>query len=775
MEETVVYDFRANGIREVQQAFQSVEQAMLKAEKAALDSARREALGRLNIANETSKKRIELEKKALGEITNEEKLLVSRHEAHAKAREELTRRSVKKRKDEELDLYRSLAKLEEEHTKKLADEAKKRAQIEADHIRDITQRRRQFASTVSGAAVGSVRSMIGATMQVGAAALTLGGGLSVTAAATRAMSAENASVALANSMFNPNDKEQQAWLAKNGKGGRFDNKQIIGLASRAQALYGIDKDELARGWQDYVAKSSDWKAIATPEGQQTMLELAKYSKATGTDFGQLMGAAGSLRVQNENLKPNEMLEMMRAIIGQGKMGAVEMKDLAAHASVVTSGAGSYGMEHKKAQQALLGLSQIAIQTSGSPAEAATAVARFGSDVQHHAKDMKSNFGIDAIADKKTGALKSPSEILAEIFEKTGGNTAKFGEGKGNVGLGRESVRIANALAPKYREAVDTARAKGEVDETKLAHIGAEAVRNYVQRFENAGYDKKNIDEDLTRVMATTSERFNKVTKDLLEKLEARVIPFLEKLAVVLEKDAPQIEKFMNALAKAANWLAENPWEGIGAVIAGKLTADIAAAAVGQKVQETLTTLIKNSMGAGSAAGSPGALGGVGIGTAGLIAAGATMQISALYADVMEVKQWRDAGKAEGESIAAAMKSGDPDRVAAAKTRLNEANDQASTIRTIASYINTGINTYSDALTFGASRGLRTAGESAVESVTGRKYKDQNLETLKAKELIDAYDIKMTTSKAIREGIQEGASSANPNSPHRREPIGFKRD
>lgn len=60
-----------------------------------------------------------------------------------------------------------------------------------------------------------------------------------------------------------------------------------------------------------------------------------------------------------------------------------------------------------------------------------------------------------------------SEILAQIFEKMQGNFAKFGEGKGNIGLGAESKRIADALMPTYRAAIETAKSKGEKGEKKL--------------------------------------------------------------------------------------------------------------------------------------------------------------------------------------------------------------------------------------------------------------------------------------------------------------------
>lgn len=752
--ETVSYDFQANGVRDVVQAFQTVENVMLRAERVSIDSARREALKRLETSRDGAKKRVELEKKANEDIAAQDKLRLSRHQAHQNARTEIDKRHTQKRKDAEIEMYRELERMAEEH-------ARKKAQIEEKAHRDMVARRKQYAQLIGGAAVGSVGSMASTAASWGAAALTLGGGLSVTNAAQKYMSAESASISLANSMFNPNDKEQQAWLKKSGRA-RFDDKAIMALAAKTQASSGIDKADLAKGWQDYIAKSSDWKAVATQEGQGTLMELAKMAKATGTDFGQLMSAAGSLRVQNEKLAPDEMLQMMRVIIGQGKMGAVEMKDLASHASVVTSGAGSFAMGQTAAQKALLGLSQIAIRTSGTPAEAATAVARFSSDVQHHSKEMNKTFGIDAIADKKTGALHSPSEILAQIFEKTGGNTAKFGEGRGNVGLGRESVRIAQALAPTYQMAVQEAKNKGVKDDKQLAKIGSEAVRKEVQKFERAGYDQKDIDEDLKRVLSGTQERFDKVVRDLTDKLEARVVPFLEKLAAALEKNAPELEHFMDALAKIATYLVENPWKGIGAAVSTKLVTDIGSAAVGKAVGDALSTLIGNSIGANAGAGSL-----RGLGSAGAIAAAVTLQVDALYVTTAEILEWKSAGQRDGKETADRMKSGDAEQRAIAVATLKDAHSKSSSVEVAAAYA-AKFSDYAALINPVTAPGFllgKYGTEAAAEKITGKKASDRALEVLKAKDLIDTYDVQMKVSHAIAQGVRDGVANAKSDPLH----------
>lgn len=779
MEETVGFDFQANGIRDVLQAFQTVEERMLRAEKVSIESARREAHARLEMARDTSRRQVAAARSAREMISKEESAGLERTAAIARARDEIEKRSADKRKRTELDLYREIEQLQESHTRKTEQETRKRVQLEEEAARKISERHRQFAQRVSGVVGSSVGGSLRQIASYGGMALTMGGALSVGTAAHNLMSAESASIALANSMFNPSDKAQQAWLAQRGQK-RFDSKALMSFAGQTEAVTGFDKATLAAGWRDYIGKSSDWQAFATQGGQQRLIDMAKLAKGSGADFGQVMSAAGSLKVQNPNLTDKQMMEMMYAIVGQGKMGAVEMKDLAAHSAVITSTAGSYAGDQRKNQQALLGLSQVAIRTSGSSAEAATAVARFATDVQHHAKDMKKSFGIEAVANEKTGALKKPSEILADLFEKTQGKSSAFGEGKGNVGLGRESVRIANALLPVYSQAVETARSKGTTDEKQLAKIGADAVKKEVQRFENAGYDKKDIEGDFEAVMASTEERFGKVTRNLMQKLEEHLIPVLEKLGNAMEKGAPQIEKLMDSVAKFVMWLAENPYKGIGALIAGKVGIDLTNAAISSVVSKALERVILAAMGEsavggaataaakGAVPGGTGAAGAAGgFGTLGLVGLGAAVQLGSLGTQATELYEWTTGGQDVGKDLAARAAKGDK----AAQDRLDKLKGGRSKADTASAYLEQVTRAVSiiNPLALAA----QYAGDELLEGKGGKSLHRRSLETIRSNEIIDAAQLKKDIAKATFDGFKEGAKlagQADANDPSRKGPL-----
>lgn len=508
-----------------------------------------------------------------------------------------------------------------------------------------------------GSSVGKVgRAGLGAALRVGGMAATLGGGYGVADAVQKVISAENAGVALANSMYNPNDEEQKKFL--NGK--RFDQSKILALSGKAQQASGVGKAEFLSGVSSYIAKSSDWKSVATDEGQKTLIDLARLSKATGSDFGEVMNAAGSLRVQNENLSPEKMMEMMYGIVGQSKMGAVEMKDLAQHAAVVTSSSGSFGTgkggykDQAQAQAALLGLSQIAIQTSGSPAEAATAVKSFAADLNAKGVKAEGRFAGLKLRDENHKLLKA-SSLIENIFEATKGDSSLMGEGKGHIGLGRESIRIMQALSPTYDQAYSEAKASGksEADARKAA---AKATGDKVRKFENATYSKGDADTDLKQVLNTKGERFNKAMTMLMDVTERRVAPFIEKLAHALETNEPKIEKLIGGIASIADTLIEHPFAGLGAVFGAAVVAEVAKAKLG----DILTSALR---GGGSGGGSAGGLGGAGLGAGAAIAGVAytAYMVKDMYDNVSQGMSNYDARLAKGD---VAFKTGDKEGMSA---------------------------------------------------------------------------------------------------------------
>lgn len=785
MSETLQFTFQVGGVRDVSQAFRSVEQSIVRMERLLADSANREratnrsrakdheATEKKNtkVTDAEAKARLKAEVAAAkASAAEKKKAEKDALDAKRKADREMlaeTKRTLReegaekrRRAREDADLYRFEARQRRALMKDVAREEAEASRRRAASDKAAADRRKQFAGTVSG----SVGKVVGGAASLAGAALTIGGGFTIADSVQKSLESERASIALANSMYNPNDEDQKAFLKSKGQK-RFDAKQLQSMASAVGVETNTDASVIQAGWQDYIAKSSDWKALSTDEGQKTMLELARLAKATGTDFGEVMSAAGSMRVQNANLDPKQMMELMYGVVGQGKMGAVEMKDLAKYASVVTSGSSKFGMKQADAQRALLGLTQVAVRTSSSPADASTAVARFSGDVAKKAAENEKSLAKQGFkVTDKTGQLLKPSEILQEYFRVTGGNTTKMGEGKGNLGLGGESIKVAQGLAPVFQQAVEDAKAgtvssdtrkrlglgdKKTFDEKELNRIGADAVRAEVAKFETAGYEKKEIDEDLQKVMEGRAERLQKSMSRLSKVVEARAVPFLEKLAATLEAHQGDIERFLNIMADLAEKLAAHPLAGLGAIMAAVVAKDIAAAQIGNVIKNA----IAGGGGGGGLGGGGGAAGGgAGIGMALGAGAAAGAATWAVYKPAVDAAlSGQTSGQMEAGQLTRDVKRGSPQERAAALARYQSAEKE------------TGFG----GLMKLAGNVSRLGAETIYSGVTGEK--NTALEGVKqymsAREIVNQQELAAAVQAALIEGARGAASQvskANPN-------------
>lgn len=638
-------DMQVGGIREVRSAFKSVRDSVSDLERQSMREAERAAKARAKATEREARQRIrDFEKAAKDQVKADasaakqtERILKDATRAadrDARERVRIEERAQRDRVKAAKDASREMLRAEKAAAQESARTHRAAAQAAAKTEREATMRSRALGRDrmdMVGAAGRGFRNAAGGIMRLAGATMAIGGGFAVADVVQRSLGSEAASIGLANSMYNPSDTTQrmvdgrrmsQAEYLRSRGMQRFSNTELNSLASRVQGASGVDKTELLQGWQSYVAKSADWSAFAGKEGESNLVEMAKLAKATGSNMGEVMNAAGMLRMQNPNLDSGQLTSMMRDIVGQGKMGAVELSDLARVAGRVTASANMYGtgggVTQATNQRRLLGLTQVAMQTSGSAEDAATAVGRFASDVGRHAKENEAR-GLSVLADKERGTLKDPAEILAEYFRAAKGDLTKMGEGKGNLGLGAESMKLATAMSGTYSSAYEEAIAKGQkADEANKT--AAAAVKAEVSRYGSAGYSSEQIDADFKAVRAGNSERMGAAVQRITDVLETRAAPFIEKLADALERNGPKIEKFLqsedfdkllSSLESVIKFFAEHPFAGLAGVVAASMAKEIAAAQLGKVIEEVIMRSAGGAGGAGGAAGSAGAAGGGG--------------------------------------------------------------------------------------------------------------------------------------------------------------------
>lgn len=174
---------------------------------------------------------------------------------------------------------------------------------------------------------------------------------------------------------------------------------------------GIARDQLMRGAAAYVAFTGDAKGAAT-----SMALFADVANATGASMEDIAGVAGALR-ENLKIDPKDFRAGFDVLITQGKLGAVELKNLAVEISNVapmfTKFAGGSGQEGLAKMGAIM---QMMRKDFGSVEETATGFKGIMSQLARKSGDLK-KVGIQVFDPKNKNQMRSFLDIVDDIGKK----------------------------------------------------------------------------------------------------------------------------------------------------------------------------------------------------------------------------------------------------------------------------------------------------------------------------------------------------------------------
>ena len=214
-----------------------------------------------------------------------------------------------------------VARLRDRHFR---DQQRQEEKAAADASRSAAKRAEQtgyWSVRYAGRAVGAA-GRFGMDMARGA-----GVNLNMGAIIGKAVSMEKRAVDLANASIGTGVKGNET---RAGTGGLLTQARDVGISA------GYDPERVLEGLQKFVAKTGDLKT-----GRDMLADLARLSSATGSELEDMVDAAGDVaNALGEVPNKGKVVEsVMRSIAGQGKVGAVEMKDLAVQMAKLGAAAG----------------------------------------------------------------------------------------------------------------------------------------------------------------------------------------------------------------------------------------------------------------------------------------------------------------------------------------------------------------------------------------------------------------------------------------------------
>lgn len=319
-----------------------------------------------------------------------------------------------------------------------------------------------------------------------------------------------------------------------GKGGANGQRQSsAGLISQVRQVAlstGTSSGDAMGGLQAFVGKTGDLET-----GRAVLGDLAKLSKATGANLGDMVDAAGDVANALGNI-PNKgvaVQSVMAAIAAQGKEGAVEIKDLATQMAKLGAASGQFSGGTAEVMSWMGALTQMT-RAKGGAASATQAATSLGSFTASFSKGARrSAFDKAGVAlEDSTGKIRNPRDIIIDALRATGGKT----EGMGKMFADAGARRVTRGFESIYKEA-----GGGEK--------GLDAVRKAFDDLANAVVHNKEVDDSFALSMATAGSKatvFNEKLGAVTDELKSNLLPMLHELSPLL----------LGAVKSFSDWVAK---------------------------------------------------------------------------------------------------------------------------------------------------------------------------------------------------------------------------
>lgn len=750
----VTIEFLARGVPNIAAAVRNVTTTLARAEQEATRGAARGAVSRQREVDNEAKMKVRAWAKTDRDVRRIQDRAIRDTERAAKSQERIVEQSERAKLR---SVERSAAAMDRirDRSAAMAGRAAVREVDRRDRERQTAGSNRAamansfFGAAAGGVAAGARRVGSMATQTAGIAA-QLGGGFSIadSVMSQSKLRAQAAVLSASTEMAGPDKRKIGA-------------DEIYSKAKAIGARQGIDPAEVLKGFDEIKKLSGD-----LDQAMRVMPGVARLATATGGNVGEMSGLAANIIAANPNIKDDALEKQMRVFTRQGVVGGVEVADFAKYGSRLTAGAANFGGDSSKNLATMGAMAQISRQYGGaaSPAEAALAAQRFGTDVAKHSKSLKAA-GID-VSDHQ-GNLKDAQSILMEMISKTGGDVTKLGA----MGLGERGVKALTGASAIYKNAGG-------------GQAGKDAVAAEFAKY-TTGVTEKEVSSAEKTVLGAPDKQLFAVMQQLRTSIGEELLPEFLKLVPVIQQSTPAfvnllkngvpafielikaVSDFAEANKGLISDLAAHP---IGTLIGFEISKSFAAAALPALLKSLMSAAFS---GGGGAPGLGGAAGGAGAGAMGGVMAGAALQGAAYYDLYNSTSGAMAEGKAGGTAARNAMMNGTAAERAQAETDLATAKQQSSGGATEAGWV--------DRLTKGVSYltgplGIASsyAGDAASSALGFKSSGERATEAIKASEFVDAAEVSRVTTEAIangvREGARQGAGSSGPNGAGRSEPI-----
>lgn len=473
--------------------------------------------------------------------------------------------------------FQQQQRAEESAARKLAREKERQsaaqARASAASVRREMAERERFRQRTVGTLGSSVRGTVGGLGQVATGALAIGGGVAVAGAVSDQLNLGR--------RYNQLSIQSRA----PGQSNPIGKREIQSRVEAVAVEHGLKREEVAGAVEVSVAKTGN-----LDEALRNLDQFATLAQAFNADTGDIAAAAAVLG-EKFNLTGQELADTLATLGSQGRNAAFELKDMAALVEQLSAAGQRFDFTGSEGVKTLGGFTQIAYKQTGSAEKAATAVEATLRQLIGKSGDIQSGkaFGKKVNVFEGGDPTKNARdfrEVIADVISASGGDKTKL-----QKVFGDEGNRAITGLTKAYSDANNAAGGGKAGDAAGRAAI--EAI--FKENIDAAG-TYADAQKDAAEAMDDDAVRMTRATEQIAIAL-GQLSPIVVRLAETLASNEKEIGRAVDGVAKVADFLISNPMKGIGAIIAAKVIADLAAAAIGEKVAVALQALLRGGGGA----------------------------------------------------------------------------------------------------------------------------------------------------------------------------------
>lgn len=382
---------------------------------------------------------------------------------------------------------------------------------------------------------------------------------------------------------------------------RVDPQALQNEAFTIAQKTAFDPTDILKAGRAFVGVTGD-----LDQARKLMQGLATISKATDSNIEDVARAAAKVNATLEDTpdKAEKTLAITRLLAGQGKLGAMEMRDYAKAVGVIAGTAGGFAGDRTENIAELSAMAQQSVQSgfSKGPLQAATGIASFRNTLLKPArvKAFAKTFGVGQQRMAKMLSEMTPEQLVVESIRRSKGNAltmaSMFADTRGHsVVLPYEQI---------FRQATG-----GKTDKESVEK-GVKAIEDAFDHLKKGAMTEAEANREAARQMESTKDKAQ-LFQNELDKLALEI---QGKLQPTLERLAPKILEAVRGFGTFVEWAMDNP----GKLITAAIVGSIGKAAIGEAVAVSIQRLISGGGGGGTGGvggKAGGVLGAVGLGGA----------------------------------------------------------------------------------------------------------------------------------------------------------------